>query len=309
MASARSRLASSENNGSAASARCPHGVGLCLFDLDGTILDHERGLAPRVAAAIRALQEAGVVTAVCSGRPRALIEGPVTEAGCMDCYVTSNGACIAGSSFEVLERRPIAREDALALYQELKPLRASWRVHLGMATYAELGGVSYMAAREKRGHGRGGLLSLVRQAKRMPVLSMPGWHSRLSALPELRKAEEGVEKMDCSFPSPQAMHEARTLISSEGIWEAAEMGPAELEITRRGVTKGTGAEELAAHFGIAKDRVVAFGDGGNDMPLIGHVGHFVAMGNAVPELKELADEQCPAIDEDGVAQWIEALLA
>ena len=43
----------------------------------------------------------------------------------------------------------------------------------------------------------------------------------------------------------------------------------------------------------------------NDAPLIGHVGRFVAVGNASEELKEICDEVCASLSEDGVARWLE----
>ena len=87
------------------------------------------------------------------------------------------------------------------------------------------------------------------------------------------------------------------------------MSEQELEITARGVTKGTGATALMRAVGIERDRSVAFGDGGNDLPLASAVGRFVAMGNADEDVKEAAFEVCPPISEDGVAVWIENMLA
>ena len=45
---------------------------------------------------------------------------------------------------------------------------------------------------------------------------------------------------------------------------------------------------------------MAFGDGLNDVAMIKAVGFGVAMGNAAPELKAVADYVCPSIDEDGI---------
>lgn len=268
---------------------------------------HHQGIAARVVSAIKLLQDHGVATAVCSGRPRGLIDGPVTEAECMDYFVTANGACIADRNLAPLVRRPIAREDALRIFQAFKPLRAAWHVHLGMDTYAEIGAISYMTG-QAEGKSEASLLSLLKRFLDFPVGKLKGWHNCLSVLPRIGAADGGIEKLDCSFPVPENMKVAERILAQEGIWEFAEMGAAQIEITKKGVTKGTGAEALSAYLGIPKEGVVAFGDGGNDMPLIGHVGHFVAMGNATDALKARADEICPSIDEDGVAVWIESVL-
>ena len=46
--------------------------------------------------------------------------------------------------------------------------------------------------------------------------------------------------------------------------------------------------------------VVAFGDGSNDVEMLKEVGMGVAMGNAVEELKVVADMVTDSIGEDGV---------
>lgn len=38
--------------------------------------------------------------------------------------------------------------------------------------------------------------------------------------------------------------------------------------------------------------------------MIRYVGHGVAMGNACDELKEIADEVCKSIDENGLAEYL-----
>ena len=43
-----------------------------------------------------------------------------------------------------------------------------------------------------------------------------------------------------------------------------------------------------------------FGDGPNDMEIFDYVGLKIAMGNAVPELKEKADFVTKTVEEDGI---------
>ena len=46
---------------------------------------------------------------------------------------------------------------------------------------------------------------------------------------------------------------------------------------------------------------MAFGDGGNDLPMVRDVAVGVAMGNACEELKQVADYVTLSVDEDGVS--------
>ena len=45
---------------------------------------------------------------------------------------------------------------------------------------------------------------------------------------------------------------------------------------------------------------MAFGDGGNDIPMLRHVGIGVAMGNAENDVKQVADYVTASVDEDGI---------
>jgi len=81
-----------------------------------------------------------------------------------------------------------------------------------------------------------------------------------------------------------------------------------LEFASPDVTKATGLAFLADHLGFARERTVAFGDGENDIQLVEWAGHGVAVENAHPRVKEVADFVCPSVDEEGVAQTLEAYL-
>jgi Cof subfamily protein (haloacid dehalogenase superfamily) len=81
-----------------------------------------------------------------------------------------------------------------------------------------------------------------------------------------------------------------------------------LEFASPDVTKATGLEFLADHLGLARERTVAFGDGENDIELVDWAGYGVAVENADARVKEIADFICPSVEEEGVAQVLEAYL-
>ncbi|MBQ6874647.1 MAG: HAD hydrolase family protein, partial [Lachnospiraceae bacterium] len=60
--------------------------------------------------------------------------------------------------------------------------------------------------------------------------------------------------------------------------------------------------------GVPAENTVAFGDGTNDLTMIKMAGLGIAMENAVPEIKEVADRVTASCDEDGVAKEIDLLL-
>ncbi len=73
-----------------------------------------------------------------------------------------------------------------------------------------------------------------------------------------------------------------------------------LEMVNSGCSKAKAVAYLAARHGIPMERVMAVGDQLNDLEMIEAVGLGVAMGNAVPLIKECARAVVATNDQDGV---------
>jgi Cof subfamily protein (haloacid dehalogenase superfamily) len=84
--------------------------------------------------------------------------------------------------------------------------------------------------------------------------------------------------------------------------------PYMLELGNPSVTKGSGLTFVAAALEIDLERVVAFGDGENDVELLEVAGVGVAVEGGHPRLLAIADRTCPGPDDEGVAGVIEAVL-
>ena len=52
------------------------------------------------------------------------------------------------------------------------------------------------------------------------------------------------------------------------------------DIIARGNSKSHGIDQMLAYYGIDLKDTMAFGDGGNDIPMLKHVGMGIAMGNS-----------------------------
>lgn len=75
-----------------------------------------------------------------------------------------------------------------------------------------------------------------------------------------------------------------------------------LEIFTRGVSKAGGIDELRRVTGA--DRVVAFGDNLNDIPMLRRADVAVAVANAHPDVKAVADVVIGSCDDDAVVKYI-----
>jgi len=81
-----------------------------------------------------------------------------------------------------------------------------------------------------------------------------------------------------------------------------------VEISAAGVTKAAGLAWLCEREGVDVSQVIAFGDMPNDLPLLAWAGRGVAVGNAHPAVKEVADEVTRTNDDDGVARYLRDLF-
>lgn len=89
---------------------------------------------------------------------------------------------------------------------------------------------------------------------------------------------------------------------------AQEPGKSGIEICHVSATKQHGIFEVARLLHINSQEIIGVGDGYNDFPLLMACGLKIAMGNAVPELKAIADFVAPTVHEDGVAVVFERFI-
>lgn len=99
--------------------------------------------------------------------------------------------------------------------------------------------------------------------------------------------------------------DARIHVQKLSAWDKRFMS---IDITHSEASKLHGILEVARILNIETHEIIGVGDGYNDFPLLMACGLKIAMGNAVPELKAIADFVAPSVDEDGVATVIEKFV-
>ncbi len=79
------------------------------------------------------------------------------------------------------------------------------------------------------------------------------------------------------------------------------------EISDPSITKGQALNTLCHHFSMSTAQCIAFGDSMNDAEIVHVAGLGIAMGNAVPALKAVADMICDNCENDGIAKALHEL--
>lgn len=90
--------------------------------------------------------------------------------------------------------------------------------------------------------------------------------------------------------------------------EIASSSKNNLEINAKGVCKGNAIIQLANYYNISKDEIICIGDNENDLSMIKEAGLGVAMGNAIPILKNEANYITDTNINDGVAKVVDKFI-
>lgn len=85
-------------------------------------------------------------------------------------------------------------------------------------------------------------------------------------------------------------------------------GSHSLEINYKNVSKGKAVKALIDKYGISVDELICIGDNENDISMIELAGLGVAMGNAIPEVKRIADYITDTNRKNGVAKVINKFI-
>jgi Cof subfamily protein (haloacid dehalogenase superfamily) len=243
-------------------------------------------LRPRTRAAIARLRERGIHVVLVTGRMFQSVQPYALEAGIDDPVVCYQGAVVAEPrTGRWLRHVPIplelAREAIAVIQQE------------GFSLNCYAGDELYVAeiTPEARRYADFQHLEL------HPVGDLLAW---LKEPPTKLVVIDDPLVLDTFRERMRAHFDGRLYISKSL--------PYFLEFASPEVTKAAGLDFLSEHLEFSREHTVSFGDGENDIELVEWAGYGVAVANADERVKATADLICPSVDEEGVAQVIEAYL-
>ena len=128
-------------------------------------------------------------------------------------------------------------------------------------------------------------------------------HGRADFRAFVRSSGCGVQKIQCYFPDLQERARVKTWLEGRYPQLVLSMSMTEnLELNDARATKGHALLALCAALGADPGEAAAFGDGTNDLSMLRTAGVGVAMANAHPDTKAVADLITGDNQKDGVAQ-------
>jgi Cof subfamily protein (haloacid dehalogenase superfamily) len=261
---------------------------LIATDLDGTLLRADKTISARTTAALERAAAADLPVVLVTGRPIRWLRMVYEQLATPLPAVCANGAVVYDPlRDQVLRADPLApevlEEIARRLADEVPEAVLAVEVMDGRAM---LHHIDY-PVRWDSGHGGVRPVDAVAELLREPAVKLL-----------VRAGERDPDEVSALLGTALTGLAAATHSSCSGL----------VEVSAAGVTKAAGLAWYCDRLGVPAAAVTAFGDMPNDVPMRAWAGRAVAMGNAHPTVKEIADEVVASNDDDGVAAYLETVL-
>ena len=268
-------------------------------DLDGTLLRTDGTVSDRTRSVLRRLDDAGVHVVFVTARPPRWLPALADVAGGHGTAVVLNGAAVYDFTTGTLGHvHAFERAAAAALVDDLRTAIPGLRFVL-----ERLDGPVYDP-------GFTSTHPVPDDARRVDVATTltppgPGGDPR-DAGPGTRVGKILAQRPDLSHDDLYArvagVVRDRVVLAYSGAHALA-------ELSAPGVTKAAGLARWCAAHDVAPRDVWAFGDMPNDLPMLAWAGRGVAVASAHPDVLAAADATTGTNDDDGVATYLERLLA
>jgi Cof subfamily protein (haloacid dehalogenase superfamily) len=247
---------------------------IAFFDIDGTLLDHDKKLPEKTKLAIQDLKDQGVFCAIATGRAPFMYKELREELG-IDSYISFNGQYVVFEGKEVYTN-PLSEPDLEQLHKHA----------------------------ESNDH------PMVFMNQEEMKASVPE-HNHIEE--SLGTLYIDHPKEDASFFKGRNIYQSLLFCEGKEIEEYREdydafdfirWHPVSCDVLPRGGSKAVGIKKMVEAAGLSLEDTYAFGDGLNDIEMIREVGTGVAMGNAVPETKAVSDYVTADVGEGGLSHAI-----
>ena len=248
-------------------------VKIIFFDIDGTLLNFKaKTITPRIKQTLDGLRQKGIKLCISTGRSPMSLPAFAKEE--FDAWLTFNGSYCYDREGEIFSN-PVDVEDIKKVAENA----------------AKLGRPIAVATKERMAaNGWDQDLEDYYGFTEIPLEVAPDFE-------EVCKSGVYQVMVGCREAEHPELIRGTSHAKIVAWWDrAADVIPAD-------GGKGLGISKVLAHYGLAKEEALAFGDGNNDIDMLLSVGTGVAMENGSHQLKAIATEVCPPVSEDGIYQY------
>jgi Cof subfamily protein (haloacid dehalogenase superfamily) len=270
-------------------------VRLVVTDLDGTLLSSDKTISPENLAAVRKLQDRGIIFTFASGRMSQMLEAYVKQLSLDVPIIACDGAKIINvASGEILHHQFLDADEA----EDLLDFASANQMDYVAFTLEKV----YFSPGSKRTRNFIAYNEIAVQigTDPMPLYWINNDHHEI--------AQAGILKILIVEKSGSDLDRATRHIAacSQIYAEMPELNV--IDILEVGTSKGDAVSRLARMLQIDLSEVCVFGDYLNDISMMQAARYSFAMANAVEEVKDAAMALTESNDNSGFAKAIEQYI-
>jgi Cof subfamily protein (haloacid dehalogenase superfamily) len=276
------------------------GYKLICIDMDGTLFNRKKQITEATKESLRKAYEMGVQIVISTGRTYVDAEYYSNLIGVKSPVISANGAYIKEKDKnEIIYHSLLGETLALRILQICDESNMAFSLHTSQKEYYGgiflkiLWAIFYLKSRL-----RGQIMMVGREY----ITTNAQW------LKVIANERDHIVKCVIIDMSQAKLRKIRDKLINIAELEVTSSASNNIEIARKGVSKGQGVEILTHYYNLKKDEVMAIGDSENDLSMIEYAGLGVAMGNATDIVKEKANYITDTNDHDGVAKVIDKFV-
>ena len=256
---------------------------LIAVDLDQTLLRNDGTVSAYTQAMVKRCMDAGIGFTFATGRMYCSALPIARQLGLSLPLITYQGALLKATDGQVMHALHLQQQLADALEQILRASGMHYNIYADEKMYFSTFGQQFM--------------DYARHIGVKPLQAPMG-------LGDIQVTQFGV------FDEPDAIAQLQRQIQQQfgDQVHTVVSGGRFLEIAHPMAKKSYGLNQLACRLGVDVSEVIAIGDNNNDLDMLRYAGLGVAVGNAVPAAKAVANHIIGSNEEDGIAHFLAELL-
>jgi Cof subfamily protein (haloacid dehalogenase superfamily) len=261
-------------------------ISLVLADVDGTLVTEDKVLTPRAAAAVKALQAAGIAFAITSGRPPRGMAMLIDPLGLRTPVAAFNGGVYVTPDMSVIEERVLPADVARRAVETISRNRMDVWIYSGRDW-------------------------LVRDPQ-APHVAREQWTVKFAPTvvedfaAAMARAVKIVGVSDDHDLVARCEQEVQAALGTAA--SAARSQPYYLDVTHPDANKGAVVAMLSKLLSVPAEEIATIGDMPNDVLMFQRSGLSIAMGNASPQVQAQANLVTASNSDEGFASAMERFI-
>lgn len=255
---------------------------IVFIDIDGTLMNSQKQISQKTNEIIKKITNNGILVVLCSGRPNTYTINKSKEVNASNIVISNSGNLIYNyNSREIIYINEIHKEDLLEMYNLCEQLNLDC-VFNGINT----------RFKNKYSKREGLFINSINEINE-PISQLSIEGNDFEGAISFQKYILSSEKFGTGFVSESVLKKEKNASKYE------------FDVMNKNGNKGQGIKILLKRLNIPISQTMCFGDYVNDFDMFRECDITIAMGNAIDELKKIADYTTLTNDEDGVATFLE----